>query len=72
MRDSDLRAGRSSEKWVKKPEDVPNFPVERLPVGIMGIGSHISPQCCSGSKHHDQFYNLGFVIFHVLLVAILK
>ena len=37
----------------------------------MGIGKHISLKNW-GSKHHDQFYDLGFVILYVLLAAILR
>ena len=54
----------------KKSREVPNFLLEGLTPGIMGTGSHISLSSCS-SKHHDQFYDLDFVI-HVLLAAILK
>ena len=38
---------------------------------VMGIGNHISLKNW-GSKHHDQFYDLGFVILYVLLAAILR
>ena len=38
---------------------------------VMGIGNHISLKNW-GSKYHDQFYDLGFVILYVLLPAILR
>ena len=54
-------AGKGGEKCVKCREMSQ----------IMGIGKHISLKNW-GSKHHDQFYHLGFVILYVLLAAILR
>ena len=68
MWDSEPRAGKSSDKWVKSHE-MPQISYRKdFQWGLWVIGSHTSLQSCS-SKHHNQFYNLGFVIS---MVAILK
>ena len=59
------------KKLVKCREMSQIFLLEGLLVEVMGIGNHISLKNW-GSKHHDQFYDLGFVILYVWLVAILR
>ena len=49
----------------------PKFLLEGFSVEVMGVGNHISLKNW-GSKHYDQFYDLGFVILYVLLAAILR
>ena len=56
-----LRAGKSSEKWVKSHEMSQISYRRDFQWGLWVIGSHTSLQSCS-SKHHNQFYNFGFVI----------
>ena len=62
------RAGKSGEKWVKSHEMSQISYRKDFQWGLWVIRSHTSLQSCS-SKHHNQFYNLGFAIS---MVAILK